>query len=102
MARLLLALSLLFGFTACSSGSTTSPLHPVPLSGLVPGAGVDLAGARRAIIDFLNGYANASSDDGKSLQRLVSSGPPELRDWVHWLIVQNQSNPGQLTGVAHI
>ena len=101
MRRFLVALPLLFALSACASG-TTAPVNPIPLSGLPPVAGVQLVGARQAIVDFLNAYANAGNDDGKSLEQLVARGTPELRDWVTWLNVQNRSNPGRLTGTARI
>jgi hypothetical protein len=101
MARLFVAVALALTLVGCSS-TTTTTLTPLPLTELVPQSGVDLVAARQALIDFLNGYANASKDDGKSLEHLLGSGPPELKDWVHWLVVQNRSNPGMLTGSTHI
>jgi hypothetical protein len=101
MPRLLVAVALTLTLVGCSS-TTTATLTPLPLTELVPQSGVDLVAARQALIDFLNGYANASQDDGKTLEHLLGSGPPELKDWVHWLVVQNRSNPGVLTGTTHI
>jgi hypothetical protein len=101
MRRFLIATPLLFALSACASG-TTAAVDPIPLSALPPVAGVQLVGARQALVDFLNAYANAANDDGRSLEQLVTGGPPELRDWVTWLIVQNRSNPGELTGTARI
>ena len=66
------------------------------------GAGSATVLAISVLIDFLNAYAHAGTDDGKGLRALVANGPPELRDWVTWLIVQNRSNPGQLTGTVSI
>jgi hypothetical protein len=101
MRRFLIVTPLLFALSACASG-TTAAVNPIPLSGLPPVAGVQLVGARQALVDFLNGYAKAGNDDGRSLEQLVAGGPPELRDWVTWLIVQNRSNLGMLTGTANI
>jgi hypothetical protein len=101
MARLLVAVALSFTLVGCSS-TPSATLTPLPLTELVPQSGVDLVAARQALIGFLNGYANASRDDGKALEQLVMAGTPELKDWVHWLVVQNRSNPGQLTGSTRI
>ena len=101
MRRFLILFPFLLALSACSFGPAVT-VKPVPLSGLAPLGGVELVGARQTLIDFLNAYAHAGNDDGEALQRLVANGPPELRDWVTWLIVQNRSNPGELTGAASI
>jgi hypothetical protein len=101
MRRFLVVLPSLLALCACSSGSA-AVVGAIPLSDLTPVTGVELVGGRQALIDFLNGYAHAGSDDGKALQGLVANGPPELRDWVTWLAVQNRSNPGELSGTASI
>jgi hypothetical protein len=101
MRRPLVTIPLLLALCACSSGPTAA-VNPIPLSGLPALAGVEIAGARQALIDFLNGYAHAGTDGGKELEHLVADGPPELRDWVTWLVVQNDSNPGELSGTASI
>jgi hypothetical protein len=94
-------LALLTTLSACSSGTSTV-VEAVPLAAIPPAAGIQLAGARHALVEFLDAYANAGTDGGKELEQVVAGGPPELRDWVRWLIVQDRSNPGDLTGSARI
>jgi hypothetical protein len=54
------------------------------------------AGAAQTVIDFLDAYANASSDGGAALADLVAGA--ELQAWVHWLGVQDVQFPGTITG----
>jgi hypothetical protein len=101
MFRFLLPSALVLSLAGCSTQSASDSLTPVPMSDLTVSA-VDQVGARQALIGFLEGYAGASQDDGAALRQAVQGGPPELSNWVHWLVVQNRSNPGELTGTVRI
>jgi len=84
---------------ACST--TAGALSPEPLSKISPGAGVQTSQTRTAVIDFLNAYANAGSDQGAALQRLVS--PHSIASlWAAVIQLQEKSFPGSSSGTAKI
>jgi hypothetical protein len=86
-------------FAACSS--TAGPLSPEPLSKILPGAGIPTSQTRSAVIDFLHAYANAGSDDGAALQRMVF--PHSIASlWAAVIQLQEKSFPGSSSGTASI
>lgn len=99
MRRLLLPTTLVLALAACSP-VVTGPRETLALEQMVSGVGLDVAAARRAVVDFLQAYADAADDHGAALTGLV--GAPELRRWIRWLDVQNTSFPGEISGEVHI
>ena len=71
MRRFLIVTPLLFALSACAS-ATTAAVNPIPLSGLPPVAGVQLVGARQALVDFLKEAKLPYVD----LMQAHAAGPP--------------------------
>lgn len=84
---------------ACSP-VVAGPRETLALQQMVSGVGLDVAAARRAVVDFLHAYSHAADDHGAALTELV--GAPELRRWIHWLDVQNTGFPGDISGEVQI
>jgi hypothetical protein len=70
---------------ACTSRSRGVQIPPQGTASST--AGLETAAIRETVIEFLRAYAR-SGETVDPLQRLVAG--PELRDWVHWLGVQNR------------
>lgn len=79
-----LLLLVLLAATACSR----SPAFEAPPTGEDGGtAGLETVAIRESILAFLEAYARS----GQTVEPLRSAvAGPELRDWVHWLGVQNR------------
>jgi hypothetical protein len=71
---------------ACTSRSEGVPVPPQGTERSST-AGLETAAIRETVLEFLEAYAR-SGDTIKPLRELVAG--PELRDWVHWLGVQNR------------
>ncbi|MGH2682978.1 MAG: hypothetical protein ACRDIX_07070 [Actinomycetota bacterium] len=83
IAPLVLTTGLALG--ACTSRSAGIQIPP---EGAVESrAGLEAVAVRETVLEFLNAYAR-SGETVRPLRTLV--GGPELRDWVHWLGVQNR------------
>jgi len=90
------ALALLL--TACAGAQ--GPSQAVPIDSVSPALGLDDAGARQAVRDFVQAYANAPQDGGAGLASLAD-GALMFR-WVHWLEIQNEVFPGTIVGHAQV
>ncbi|HEV8682452.1 MAG TPA: hypothetical protein VGS09_06735 [Actinomycetota bacterium] len=73
------------GLTACTSRSEGVRIPPEGTAS--SSAGLETAAIRETVLEFLEAYAR-SGETVKPLRDLVAG--PELRDWVHWLGVQNR------------
>ena len=83
--RIAFVLTLGILLTACTS---RSPESQIPPQGTVSSmAGLETAAIRETVMEFLEAYAR-SGETIEPLRGLVAG--PELRDWVHWLGVQNR------------
>ncbi|HEV8571426.1 MAG TPA: hypothetical protein VGR49_00065 [Actinomycetota bacterium] len=71
---------------ACTSQSEEFQIPPEG-TGEASTAGLETVAIRETILEFLDAYAR-SGDTVEPLRDLVTG--PELRDWVHWLGVQNR------------
>jgi hypothetical protein len=80
---LLLAVAL--SATSCS-GSSGGDLPP-PAGGSTTTAGLETVAIRETILEFLDAYA-LSGETVQPLRRVVAG--VEMRDWVHWVGVQNR------------
>jgi hypothetical protein len=83
--RIALVLALGIILPACSSRSRGVQIPPQGTESST--AGLETAAIRETVVEFLEAYAR-SGKTVEPLQRLVAG--PELRDWVHWLGVQNR------------
>ena len=83
--RIALVLSVGLVLAACTSRSQELQIPPQGTAAST--AGLETAAIRETVMEFLEAYAR-SGDTVEPLQRLVAG--PELRDWVHWLGVQNR------------
>ena len=80
-----LLLPLVFVFTACTARS--GGLQISPQGSRASTAALETVAIRETVRDFLDAYAR-SGETVQPLRGMV--GGPELRDWVHWLGVQNR------------
>jgi hypothetical protein len=83
--RIALVLALGIVLTACTSRSRDEEILPQGTASST--AGLETAAIRETVMEFLEAYAR-SGETVDALQPLVAG--PELRDWVHWLGVQNR------------
>jgi hypothetical protein len=83
--RIPLALVLGIVLAACTARSPGTQIPPQGRASST--AGLETAAIRETVMDFLKAYAR-SGETVEPLQQLVAG--PELRDWVHWLGVQNR------------
>jgi hypothetical protein len=87
---------LLIAVLGACSRDAEGPAAPIAAEQVTPGPALDAGAARQTVIDFLDAYANASSDGGAALADLVAGD--EIQAWVHWLGVQDAQFPGTITG----
>lgn len=99
MRRLLVPAALLLLLASCGPASR-GPTETVALEQISGEAGLDIASARQAVLDFVDAYANASDDGGAQLLTVVDG--PKLRTWVHWLGVQSQGFPGSIDATTEV
>src|SRR5207247_9986748 len=85
MRRSLPAIALLV-LAAC--GGIQGPIQSVPAASVSPALGLDDAAARQTVRAFVQAYADAPTDHGKSLFPLAS-GSLMFR-WIHWTAVENR------------
>lgn len=83
-----LILALAFSATSCSPPAGEVSIPPASESSAT--AGFETVAIRESVVEFLEAYA-LSRESMESLGRTVQG--PELRDWVHWVGVQNRHLP---------
>ncbi len=82
--------------TAACGPSISGPSQPGAPDQVSPDDAVKAAGARAAARAFVHAYADDTGDRSLALEQLA--GTERLRQWVHWLGVQNNQFPGTISG----
>jgi hypothetical protein len=99
MRRVAAMTCLLVALGACAS-EPQGPAAPLAAQQMGPGAGLDAAAARQAVVEFVEAYAAAPTEGSAALQRLVAGR--ELVSWTRWLDVQHRQFPGTIDATADV
>lgn len=95
------AASVLLVLSSAACSAIAGPLSPEPLSKLSLGAGVETSQTRAAVVQFLNAYTAAATDQAKSLQKLVDSNSP-AGVWAAIVKEQDREFQGSISGSLDI
>jgi hypothetical protein len=97
MRRVLTCVVVVAAAAACSRAPEPEGPHAPHSIGYLAVDDARIAGQARAVtLAFLEAYANAPTDRGRALARLMEGVIGQ--QWAHWVAVQNASFPGEIEG----